>query len=57
VQPQIRGPTQHSRSSFATILIGHTTTSTGLRVDAKLDKRRYKTGRVVTRAQGVRGDK
>ncbi len=32
-------------------LIGHTTTATGLRVKAKLDKRRYATGRVVTRAE------
>jgi Rhodopirellula transposase DDE domain len=39
--------------TFETVveLIGHTTTTTGLRVKAKLDKRRYKTGRVVTRAQ------
>jgi len=29
-------------------LIGHTTTATGLRVRAKLDKRRYATGRAVT---------
>ncbi|MBM3779287.1 MAG: ISAzo13 family transposase [Acidimicrobiia bacterium] len=32
-------------------LIGHTQTATGLRVKAKLDKRRYKTGVVVTPAQ------
>jgi hypothetical protein len=32
-------------------LIGHTTTATGLRVKAKLDKRRYATGRVVTQAE------
>jgi len=32
-------------------LIGHTTTVTGLRVKAKLDKRRYATGRTVTRAE------
>jgi len=31
-------------------LIGHTRTTTGLRVKAKLDKRRYATGVVVTRA-------
>ena len=31
-------------------LIGHTRTTTGLRVKAKLDKRRYKTGLVVTEA-------
>ena len=39
--------------SFETIveLIGHTTTATGLRVKAKLDKRRYPTGGVVTRAE------
>jgi len=39
--------------TFETVveLIAHTTTTTGLRVKAKLDKRRYKTGRVVTRAQ------
>ena len=39
--------------TFETIveLIGHTTTSAGLRVKAKLDKRRYATGRVVTRRQ------
>jgi Rhodopirellula transposase DDE domain len=30
-------------------LIGHTRTTTGLRVKAKLDKRRYKTGVVVTK--------
>ena len=32
-------------------LIGHTQTATGLRVQAKLDKRRYKTGVVVTPAE------
>ena len=32
-------------------LIGHTRTTTGLRVRAKLDKRRYATGVVVTRAE------
>ena len=32
-------------------LIGHTQTATGLRVKAKLDKRRYKTGIVVTPAE------
>jgi len=32
-------------------LIGHTTTATGLRVKAKLDKRQYVTGHVVTRAE------
>jgi hypothetical protein len=32
-------------------LIGHTTTTAGLRVKAKLDKRRYATGRVVTPAE------
>ena len=32
-------------------LIGHTRTATGLRVKAKLDKRRYKTGLVVTTAE------
>jgi hypothetical protein len=32
-------------------LIGHTRTATGLRVQAKLDKRRYKTGLVVTNAE------
>jgi DDE family transposase len=32
-------------------LIGHTQTATGLRVKAKLDKRRYKTGVVVTPAE------
>lgn len=39
--------------TFQTIveLIGHTTTAAGLRVRAKLDKRRYATGRVVTRAE------
>jgi hypothetical protein len=31
-------------------LIGHTRTATGLRVKARLDKRRYPIGRVVTRA-------
>jgi Rhodopirellula transposase DDE domain len=38
--------------TFETIveLIGHTTTAAGLRVKAKLDKRRYATGRQVTRA-------
>ena len=39
--------------TFETIvdLIGHTRTATGLRVKAKLDKRRYQTGRVVTPAE------
>ena len=39
--------------SFETIveLIGHTTTAAGLRVRARLDKRRYPTGAVVTRAE------
>ena len=39
--------------TFATVvaLIGHTRTAAGLRVKAKLDKRRYATGRVVTRAE------
>jgi Rhodopirellula transposase DDE domain len=39
--------------SFETIveLIGHTKTATGLRVKAKLDRRRYRTGCVVTRAE------
>jgi hypothetical protein len=32
-------------------LIGHTRTATGLRVKAKLDKRRYPTGRTVTKAE------
>jgi hypothetical protein len=32
-------------------LIGHTRTAAGLRVKAKLDKRRYATGVVVTRAE------
>ena len=32
-------------------LIGHTRTAAGLRVKAKLDKRRYPTGRIVTRAE------
>src|SRR5215204_4980294 len=32
-------------------LIGHTRTATGLRVKATLDKRRYKTGLVVTKAE------
>jgi hypothetical protein len=32
-------------------LIGHTSTATGLRVKAKLDKRRYATGVVVTKAE------
>jgi len=32
-------------------LIGHTRTATGLRVKTKLDKRRYKTGLVVTKAE------
>ena len=32
-------------------LIGHTRTITGLRVRAKLDKRRYQTGLVVTKAE------
>ena len=39
--------------TFETIveLIGHTKTATGLRVQAKLDKRRYPTGCVVTHAE------
>jgi hypothetical protein len=39
--------------TFETVVetIGHTRTSTGLRVKAKLDTRRYPTGVVVTRAQ------
>jgi hypothetical protein len=39
--------------TFETVveLIGHTRTATGLRVKAKLDKRRYKTGLVVTLAE------
>jgi hypothetical protein len=39
--------------SFETVvdLIGHTRTAAGLRVKAKLDKRRYATGVVVTRAE------
>ena len=39
--------------TFETVvaLIGHTRTTTGLRVQARLDKRRYATGVVVTRAQ------
>jgi hypothetical protein len=39
--------------TFETIveLIGHTRTATGLRVKARLDKRRYKTGLVVTSTQ------
>ena len=39
--------------TFETIveLIGHTTTAAGLRVKAKLDKRRYATGRVVSRRE------
>jgi len=39
--------------TFATVvaLIGHTRTAAGLRVKAKLDKRRYATGVVVTRAE------
>lgn len=32
-------------------LIGQTETATGLRVKAKLDKRRYRTGVVVTTAE------
>jgi hypothetical protein len=32
-------------------LIGHTRTVTGLRVQAKLDKRRYRTGVIVSRAE------
>ena len=32
-------------------LVGHTRTATGLRVKAKLDKRRYQTGLVVTKAE------
>jgi hypothetical protein len=39
--------------TFETVvdLIGHTRTAAGLRVHAKLDKRRYPTGRVVTPAE------
>src|SRR5216684_4845127 len=39
--------------TFETVvaLIGHTRTAAGLRVKAKLDTRRYPTGRVVTRAE------
>lgn len=39
--------------TFETVveLIGHTRTATGLRVRARLDKRRYRTGLVVTRAE------
>ena len=39
--------------TFETVvdLIGHTRTAAGLRVKAKLDQRRYPTGRVVTRAE------
>ncbi len=39
--------------TFETVveLIGHTRTATGLRVRARLDKRRYRTGVVVTRAE------
>ena len=39
--------------TFAAVvaLIGHTRTAAGLRVKAKLDKRRYKTGVIVTRAE------
>jgi Rhodopirellula transposase DDE domain len=39
--------------TFETVvdLIGHTRTAAGLRVKAKLDKRRYPTGHVVTRAE------
>ena len=39
--------------TFETVvaLIGHTRTTTGLRVKAKLDKRRYATGVVVSRAE------
>ena len=39
--------------TFETVvdLIGHTRTTAGLRVKAKLDKRRYPTGQVVTRAE------
>ena len=39
--------------TFETVvdLIGHTRTAAGLRVKAKLDKRRYPTGRLVTRAE------
>jgi hypothetical protein len=39
--------------TFETVveLIGHTTTAAGLRVQAKLDKRRYPTGGRVTRAE------
>jgi len=39
--------------TFETIvdLIGHTSTATGLRVRAKLDKRRYRSGVTVTAAE------
>jgi Rhodopirellula transposase DDE domain len=39
--------------TFETVveLIGHTRTAAGLRVKAKLDKRRYRTGRVISRAE------
>ncbi len=39
--------------TFETVveLIGHTRTTTGLRVKAKLDKRRYATGVIVTRTE------
>jgi Rhodopirellula transposase DDE domain len=39
--------------AFETLLelIGHTTTTTGLRVKAKQDTRRYKTGVIVTNAE------
>ena len=33
------------------LTLGHTRTAAGLRVKAKPDKRRYPTGRVVTRAE------
>ena len=41
------------RRTFETVvdLIGHTRTAAGWRVKAKLDKRRYPTGQVVTRAE------
>ena len=41
---------QKSRCSIVE-LIGHTETATGLRVKAGLDKRRYQTGVVVTKAE------
>ena len=49
--PRIR-PGVRSRTFESIVeLIGHTTTATGLRVKAKLDKARYATGRVVPHAE------